>query len=84
VHQKFHRKNCKKKEECHHYRFSPLKRDGVKVYNASSKGKVRATSTAVKGSSILISIKKLVSKSRKVYVSLTSSGMKESSRTAAS
>jgi len=59
------------------------KGDTIKVYNASSKGKLLATKQ-VTGTSGSISIKQLGTKSGKVYVTITKSGMKESGRTAVS
>ena len=59
------------------------KGDSIKVYNASSKGKQLATKNAT-GSSVTLSIKQLGTKAGKVYISVTKSGMRESSRTTAS
>ncbi len=59
------------------------KGDTVKVYNASKKGTVLATKKA-SGSSVNLSIKQLGKKAGKVYVTVTRSGMTESSRTAVS
>ena len=59
------------------------KGDSIKVYNASSKGKQLATKKAT-GSSVTLSIKQLGTKAGKVYITVTKTGMRESSRTAAS
>lgn len=57
------------------------KGDVVKVYNASSKGTLLATKTST-GSSALLSIKQLGTKSGKVYVTVTKTGYTESNRVA--
>ncbi|PUB10140.1 hypothetical protein [Paenisporosarcina sp. OV554] len=55
----------------------------VKIYNASSKGSLLATKQAT-SSSVSLSIKQLGLKASKLYVTVTSSGLKESSRAAIS
>ncbi|MEH7307904.1 outer membrane protein assembly factor BamB family protein [Neobacillus drentensis] len=57
------------------------KGDTIKIYNASSKGKLLATKKA-SSSSTTISIKQLGKKAGKVYLTVTRTGMSESSRTA--
>ncbi|MEK3806970.1 hypothetical protein MHB63_10545 [Bacillus sp. FSL H8-0547] len=59
------------------------KGDIVKVYNASSKGTLLGQATS-SGSNVSVSIKQLGVKKGYVYVTVTKSGMSESSRTAAS
>ncbi|WNB92513.1 pre-peptidase C-terminal domain-containing protein [Bacillus sp. NEB1478] len=59
------------------------KNDVIKVYSASSGGKLLASSTS-KGSSLTISLKQLGTTAGKVYISITPSGMLESTRTAIS
>jgi hypothetical protein len=58
------------------------KGDVVKVYNAD--GKQLAKSEAAKGTSTSITIKQLGTKKGTVYLTVTSSGMKESHKTAVS
>lgn len=60
-----------------------VKGDVVKVYNASSKGTLIATKTST-GSTALLSIKQLGTKSGKVYVTVTKAGYTESNRVAVS
>ncbi|MBS4200626.1 hypothetical protein KHA93_13390 [Bacillus sp. FJAT-49732] len=55
------------------------KGDIIKVYSASTKGKLLASKKAT-GTSVSISIKQLGKKSGKVYISRTSTGMLESKR----
>jgi hypothetical protein len=55
------------------------KGDTIKVYNASSKGKLLATKKAT-ASSVTLSIKQIGKKSGKLYLTVTKSEMKESSR----
>jgi CTP-dependent riboflavin kinase len=59
------------------------KGDTIKVYSASSKGKLLASKKAT-GTSTTLSIKQLGQKSGKVYVSVTSPNLKESNRRAVS
>jgi hypothetical protein len=60
-----------------------VKGDVVKVYNASSKGKLLTSATS-KGKSVTLTVKQLGTKSGKVYVTVTRPGMLESSRTSVS
>ncbi|KZE64102.1 hypothetical protein AWM68_13430 [Fictibacillus phosphorivorans] len=57
------------------------KSDVIKVYSASTGGKLLATSTS-KGTSLSISLKQLGTKAGTVYMTITPAGMKESTRTA--
>jgi hypothetical protein len=56
-----------------------VKGDTVKVYNASSKGKLLVSKKS-KGSTVSLTIKQLGKKSGKVYVTVTKNGMQESKR----